>query len=89
MVSCCGLIEAVLWLLFFPGTFSSPLHFTAESQLLRAMSSAGTVIGKCLETPLGLISKEFGEGNSFAFSDFTLPRENKEDWEGESVKMSS
>lgn len=56
-----------------PGNPQQSLLCTAESLLLCAASLAGTVIGKCLETPLGLISKEFGEGNSFAFSDFTLP----------------
>lgn len=70
-----------------PGNLQQALLFSAESPLLRAVSLAGTVTGKYLETPLGHISKELGEDNPFAFSDFTLPQEEEE--EGRSVKMGS
>lgn len=66
VVSCPGLKRLCAAAASLPGSPQQPLLFSAESLLLPSVSSAGTVIGKCLETPLALISKESGKGNSFA-----------------------
>lgn len=77
---------------WLPGNLQWPWLSAAESRELSPMFSAGTVVGKCLETPPSLIGKDFVEDSSAVFllpllsETSPCPGEDERGWGGKTTR---